>query len=274
MGEARSVAGGGGAPPIAAGSERPAGGAGSQADTMGLGTSSSSARSAAEGDERLPAVHTIADVERYAGKRVRVLGRYEVTPVAGSKRLQPACIVLADGTRLVRSYRPVLEELHFDGQRVIAVGKALLDAGEGASVQQVMAPHVAIESLRLDPIESPYAPGATAVRTPPTLASARDAASHVDRWVQLFGVLEQINDHPNDPFWVDMRVRLPDGSLIIAETIARSRVETLAGKEISLLALVAREQPPSGPPRVHPAHVVCAGRVERCGMGPPLAPAR
>jgi hypothetical protein len=81
----------------------------------------------------------------------------------------------------VASDPPVREELHFDGQRVVAIGQATLDAGEDPTVQRVLAPHVAIESLSLDPIESPYAPGTTEVRTPPTLASARNARDHLDR---------------------------------------------------------------------------------------------
>jgi hypothetical protein len=186
--------------------------------------------------------------------------------VPASKRLQPASIVLDDGTRLVRSYRPVAEELHYDGQRVLVIGKAYLDANADPSVQQVMAPHVMPETLVLDPIESPFAPGATQVRTPPTLASRADVAGYRDHWVQIFGTLEALQDEPSDPFWVGMVVRLPDGSELDARIIARSRVEKLVGKPISFLGIVRREQPASGRAAIDPAHLVCEGRVERCGM--------
>jgi hypothetical protein len=188
--------------------------------------------------------------------------------VAGSKRLQPASIVLEDGTRLLRAYRPVLEELHLDGQRVVVIGKATLDADEGPNVQQVMAPHVWPESVSLDPLESPYARGATQVRTPPTLASAKEATAHRDGWVQLCGTLASLVVDPKDSFWVGMVVTLPDGSEIETGTIARSRVEKLVGKRVSFIALVAREQPTTGRPRVEPTHLVCEGTVERCGMDP------
>src|SRR5215212_6182760 len=63
--------------------------------------------------DKLPLCASRADVERLSGKRVRVEGFYEVEPTPGGKRLQAATINLPDGTRLVRSYRPVPEELGF-----------------------------------------------------------------------------------------------------------------------------------------------------------------
>jgi hypothetical protein len=214
----------------------------------------------------LPLVQSLDDVRRTAGQRVEVRGRYEVTPVPGGKRLQPACIVLADGTRLVRSYRPVGDELPFDGLPVVVVGRAYPDAHESPSVQQVMAPHVYVESLNLNPLVSPYSPGESQVRTPPTVQSAAELERLRDHWVQLFGTLLSVQAPPNDPDWATAVLALPDGSRVELPMVWAARYRPLVGQQVSLIALVDREPRPTGLPQAHPSAVLCPGRVERCGM--------
>jgi len=214
----------------------------------------------------LPLVRSLDDVRRYAGQQVEVRGRYEVTPVPGGKGLQPACIVLPDGTRLIRSYRPVGDELRFDGLRVIVVGKAYPDAHQSPEVQQVMAPHVLVDSLGLDPLVSPYSAGETEVRTPPTVKSTTELDGLQDHWVQLFGTLISVQSSPNDPDWATAVLALPDGSRVELPMVWAARYRPHLGMEVSLIALVAREQGSTGLPQAHPSAFLCARRVERCGM--------
>ena len=236
------------------------------ASAASASAASATATPTASSASGLPLVQSLDDVRRYAGQRVEVRGRYEVTPVPGGKGLQPACIVLADGTRLVRSYRPVGDELPFDGLPVRVVGKAYPDAHESPTVQQVMAPHVYVESLSLDPLVSPYSPGETEVRTPPTVQNAAALEPLRDHWVQLFGTLLSVQSPPNDPDWATAVLGLPDGAQIELPMVWAARYRPRIGQPVSVIALVAREPRPTGLPQVHASAFLCPGRIERCGM--------
>ena len=212
-----------------------------------------------------PRIATMADLERYEGQHARIEGWYEVTPVAGGKALQPACIVLSDGTRLIRSYRPVASELRFHERRVVVLGKAYRNANEPEYVQQVMAPHVFPDSIGLDPSEPP-APALTDIPTPPTADTLRALESRKGRWVQVFATVVTIRDSSAGGMWVDAIARLDDGTEVDVPTVPESRWRPLQGKLVSFLAQVSEETGSEGRYALSPSMHVCEGRVERCGM--------
>jgi len=106
------------------------------------------------------------------------------------------------------------------------------------------------------------------VRTPPTVASAAEIEQHRDHWVQLFGQLVSVQPAANDPFWATAVLGLADGSRVELSTVPTSRYRPLVGQPVSLIALVAREQPPGAMPQAQPSAALCPGHVERCGMDP------
>jgi hypothetical protein len=211
----------------------------------------------------LPQIRRLDDVAKHPGKRAEIHGRYEVAPVPGGKRLQAVTLVLADGRRLIHAYRPVKDELHLDGQRVVVVGRAYLDANQPAHVQQVMAPHVEVESLSLHPMASPFEAGRDRVRTPPTLAKGADLAPHRNRWVQVFATVKGAAKDPGGASWGIASLTLPDGSTVALNGVLLSRWSPLVGQAVSTIARVTAPPAPVG---LEGTRKVCLGRVDRCGM--------
>lgn len=222
-----------------------------------------SSKATVQGTAQLPRVTTFAELLAHEGQTVRIEGWYEVTPVAGSKALQPACIVLADGTRLLRSYRPIVQELGLNERQVVVIGKAYRNAHEPEYVQQVMAPHVFPDSIELEPSEPP-APDLRDIRTPPTVSSAADLDKRLERWVQIMATVQSLGPSEAGDFWGHAVIRLSDGTDVHARTVARMRWEPMVGKVVSFMARVSRS--PDGQYEAEPAAVLCEGRVERCGM--------
>jgi len=211
----------------------------------------------------LPQIRRLTDVKRHAGELAEIHGRYDVEPVAGSKALQAVTILLADGDRLIRAYRPVKEELDLDGQRVVVVGRAYLDANQPAHVQQVMAPHVEVKSLSLHPMVSPYETGRTRVRTPPAVAKLADLGPLRDRWVQVFATLRGVTPNPGGGSFGTAALALSGGAIIDLKDVVLSRWSPLVGQPISTIVRVTA--PPADVALVG-ARKVCPGKVERCGM--------
>ncbi len=224
-------------------------------------------RTMSRGDESLRAVTTMDDVRRHAGERARIEGRYEVTPIAGSKRLQPAVIVLADGERLIRSYRPRPEEYRFLDKRVVIVGIARTDAGQPSNVQQVMAPHIEPETIELAPGETPWPTPPTELPSPPLVSRAQDFRGLHDRWVRIAGVLTSVTERPNDSFWSDAVYTLPDGTRVSQAGVATSRWKKHQGTEVTVVARAWIDNQ-DGVSRYSLTGIseICPGRVERCGM--------
>ena len=214
----------------------------------------------------LPLITTMADVRRHEGRTARIEGWYEVTPVAGGKALQPASIVLSDGTRLLRSYRPLVAELRFHERRVVVIGKAYRNANEPEYVQQVGGPHVFPDAIELDPSEPP-AQDLNDIPTPPTVDSVHALEARKGRWVQVFATVVSVRESSLGGIWVDAVARLDDGTELELPTVPDSRWRPLQGKVVSFLARVAEEKSNGGRYAVSPSMEVCEGRVERCGMG-------
>jgi hypothetical protein len=215
----------------------------------------------------LPRCLSAADVERLSGRRVIVEGRYEVEPVPGGKRLQAASIVLPDGTRLVRSYRPVPAEFDLVNRRVVAVGTVYRDAGEGATVQQVRAPHFRPERINLAPSESPtYATPPTELPAPPVVAAARDFDAQADRWVQAWGTLVRVTPHQEDPMWANAVVKLTDGTEVSLRAVTRSRWERYLGAAVTVIGRAVPSVPGESGRRLVDRTTVCPGHVKRCDL--------
>ena len=215
----------------------------------------------------LPRCASAADVERLHGRRVIVEGRYEVEPVPGGKNLQAAVIVLPDGTRLVRSYRPVPAEFGLVNRRVVAVGTVYRDAGEDATAQQVRAPHFRPERVDLAPSESPYSPTPpTELPAPPVVATARDFDAQADRWVQAWGTLVRVTPHQEDAMWANAVVKLTDGTEVSLRAVTRSRWERYLGAAVTVIGRAVAPVPGEAGRRLVDRATVCPGHLKRCDL--------
>jgi hypothetical protein len=214
----------------------------------------------------LPRCASAADIERLHGRRVIVEGRYEVEPVPGGKRLQAALIVLPDGTRLIRSYRPVAEEYGFVNRRVLAVGTVYRDAGEGPEVQQVRAPHFRPERIDLASGEAPYPTRPTELPPPPVVATAREFDTHADRWVQAWGTLVRVTPHQEDGLWANAVVKLTDGTEVHLRAVARSRWDRHVGEAVTVIGRAEAPVPGVAGRRLVDRATVCRGHLKRCDL--------
>jgi hypothetical protein len=215
----------------------------------------------------LPRCASAADVERLHGRRVIVEGRYEVEPVPGGKRLQAALIVLPDGTRLIRSYRPVAEEYGLVNRRVLAVGTVYRDAGEGQEVQQVRAPHFRPERIGLAPSESPYySTPPTELPPPPVVATARDFDAQADRWVQAWGTLMRVTPHQEDGLWANAVVKLTDGTEVHVRAVALSRWAPHVGQPVTMIGRAEPAVPGEAGRRLVDRATICRGHLKRCDL--------
>jgi len=215
----------------------------------------------------LPTIRTQADLEAHAGKPARIEGRYEVSPVAGSKRLQPAVIVLSDGTQLLRAYRPVPEEFGLLDRKVVVFGKATLDADQGPNVQQVMAPHVFPDKIELAAGEKAIQPVPTELPAPPKATRAEDFARYAGRYVRMVGEFKELKPLPDESFWADAIYALADGSMVQQASVAVSRFEAHVGKQVTVVARAGLVEI-DGERQLLLTDLteICAGDVERCGM--------
>jgi len=218
-------------------------------------------------DDDLPTIKNLQDLRTHAGERARIEGLYEVAPIAGSKRLQPAVIVLSDGTQLIRSYRPVPAEFGLLDRRVVVIGKATLDADQGPDVQQVMAPHVAPERIELAAGEKALDPVPARLPAPPKLTRAEDFERHAGRWVRVVATLKELTELPDEEFWVDATYELADGSQVQQLGVAAKRWRPHLGRQVSVVARAGLVEI-DGQRRLllTDMSAICDGDVERCGM--------
>ncbi|MCK4764076.1 MAG: hypothetical protein KAW12_17890 [Candidatus Aminicenantes bacterium] len=197
--------------------------------------------------EKLPECAAMEDVERYYGQKVSVKGLYEVDPIAGSKRLQAVCIVLPDGTRLLRSYRPIKEEFRFINKQVIATGTVFTDAGADPHVQQVMAPHITnIESIVLAPGETPYKKTPRELPPLPVIKNREELINRRDCWVQLVGKLLSVSKRLDENIWADADFRLQDGTILKIEWAPYARWRSFAGQETTVTVRINIEKEEKG----------------------------
>ena len=161
-----------------------------------------------ESKEQLEVIPSMMELRRYDGQAARVEGRYEVSPVTGSKRLQPVVIVLDDCTRLLRAYRPVPAEFRFLERRVHLYGRAGTSAGHDPHVQQVEAPQILeVERLDLAPGETPVDPVPSELPCPPRASNAAELRARLERWVRVVGVLERFEELEDESFWGRAHIR-------------------------------------------------------------------
>jgi hypothetical protein len=211
----------------------------------------------------LPKCASRADVERLHGQKVRVEALYDVTPVPGGKDLEAAYLVLDDGTELIRSYRPVAEELGLVEKRVIAVGTVYRDAGQADHIQQVMAPHFYPDRIELAEGEAKINPPPTERPPPARITRASELVGKKQRWVLVTGTLEGLTPQGNGD-WSEGRLKLPSGDAITVAHVYRPRWEELVGAEITVVAKVLATGERPGEAASVSAQARCKGRVERC----------
>jgi len=215
----------------------------------------------------LPIIDSQADLEAHAGKPARIEGRYEVSPVAGSKRLQPAVIVLSDGTQLIRSYRPVPAEFGLLDRKVVVFGKAYLDANQGPDVQQVMAPHVFPETIELASGEKAIEPLPPELPPPPKVTQAADFERHAGRYVRLVATFKELKPLPDESSWADAVYALADGSQVQHSGVSVNRFKPHVGKLVSVVARAGLvEIDGQRELLLTDLSEICAGDVERCGI--------
>ena len=211
---------------------------------------------------------SIKDVQRFHGKKVLVKGWYEVEPIPGSKRLQAACVVLLDGTRLIRSYHPVKQEFGFINKQVIVTGVVLMNSGEPASVQQVMAPHLTnIESITLAPGEIPCPTTPERIPDLPFVETKEDFNKRDNHWIHLFGRLKSVTLRKDESIWANAQVDLRDGTRIILEWISYTQWKAYKDKLLTITLRLNVDREEEGFLYLSGGRTaLCEGRTSRCGM--------
>lgn len=199
-------------------------------------------------DDALPTCASLADLMRLDGQRVRLQGLYDVARVEGSKRLQPVTVRLDDGAALLRSYRPVPDELRYLERRVLVVGVVSSGLSADPTVQQVVAPSVSPDQIQLCPGEAAAQWRGAEVPAPPRVADADALAGRAGLWVRAAGTLEAVAAPEDDPWWADARLRLADGAVVEIATVPASRWEPLEGGEVVVTGRVMDAG--AGEPRV------------------------
>jgi hypothetical protein len=218
-------------------------------------------------NQNIPECRTCADVQHYDGKAVIINGWYEVEPVPGGKRLQAASVVLPDGTRLIHSYRPVKEMFCYINKRVTVRGIVRTDAGEPPEVQQVMAPHIAIESMALAPDEKPYDSIPDRIPDLPFIEEKKEMMRWNDRWVHVYGKLVGLKLRYNESIWADAIIRLRDDTRLCVEWVSFSRWNHFLDNEVTVTLLLKLGKEEAGVLHtVSSRTAICSGKVPRCGM--------
>jgi hypothetical protein len=137
-------------------------------------------------------------------------------------------------------------------------------------VQSVQADHFRVTSIELTPGETPYAKEPTRLPTPGTVKNKAEFEAHDGQWVQLFAKLKTGSKHADDD-WCDAVVLLGDGTEIwtsMYKTTFGKVWKPLFGKQVSLIGRAHRDTKDAKQPlKLHGQVAVCAGKVERCGMG-------
>ncbi|MBW2702328.1 MAG: hypothetical protein JRF33_16030 [Deltaproteobacteria bacterium] len=216
--------------------------------------------------EDLPKISSLEQLREHAGVMARIEGRYDVCPVAGSKRLQPVVIVLDDGTRLLRAYRPIPSEFGFIDRRVHLTGRAGLDSGQDEHVQQVEAPQILeVSQLELAPGEKALNPVPDSLPAPPRVVDAEGLALRRNLWARVVGNLALLEEKPNESFWGRAEIELEDASLLTRDPVPMSRWADLRGRQISAVGRV--EETDAGWSLVGMG-AICAGDDEECGRPP------
>lgn len=217
----------------------------------------------------LPSVRTKADLARHDRRRVVVEGWYEIVPVPGGKKAQPAYVVLSDGTRVIRSYRPIVDELGYANRRVRVTGTVTIGPPD-PRMQAMAGPHVDAERVELAAGETPISPPPREVPTLPMVTSLPGFAPHLDRWVAVSGTLDSVDPLP-DSIWAGARLRLSDGSVAIVGYALEATWKPLVGKAVTTIgrvSVIGRDAGLGLDVRLDGCGPPCAGVVPRCGMTP------
>ncbi len=189
----------------------------------------------------LPKITSLALLREHAGVMARIEGRYDVCPVVGSKRLQPVVIVLDDGTRLLRAYRPLPAEFGFIDSRVHLTGRAGLDSGQDEHVQQVETPQILeVSRLELAPGEEALNPVPDSLPAPPRVVDAEGLARRQEFWARVVGVLALLESKPDESFWGRAEIKLEDDSRVTRELVPMSRWKHFRGQQISAVGRVEK----------------------------------
>lgn len=219
------------------------------------------------GVDALPRVRVLADIATHSGKRVIVEGLYDVDRLGKGKGGHLTWIILADGTRISRSYGLMRDEMGLVERQVRAVG--VITAGPpDTKIQALLAPHLQVESIEL--VAGP-ATKVTDLPAPPLASASPAVVPRVDRWVSLVGTLERL-DPPTHAFTgrKDAVLKLSDGTRVRVEDAIEASYAPLLGKPVTVIGRVTMEKGTPGPYAidlvVRGKNHVCPGVEPRCGM--------
>jgi len=216
----------------------------------------------------LPRVRVLADIAAHGGQRVIVEGFYEVDRLGKGKGGYLTWIVLADGTRISRSYGARKEEMGFVERQVRVTG--VLTAGPpDPMMQSLMAPHIRVEKIELAPGQT-LGPD-TEIPVPPMASSSPALGARVERWVQIVGTIERLDPSTHSfAGRVDAILKLGDGTLVRVEDAVEKSYAPLRGKQVTVIGRLSMEKGTPGPYAidlvVRGKNAVCPGVAPRCDM--------
>ncbi len=203
-------------------------------------------------------VRTRDELAREAGHRVRLHGVYEIEPLAIKGRV--VSLVLVDGTRVIRSYAPIDDEIRLADRKVIATG--VVYAGPPPRYKEALAgPHVDVDQLELAPGEKAIEPAPTEIPAPPMASAAPALATRLDRWVQLVGRLDAIDPRG------EATLRLSDGAFVRVENVAIAHWSAHVGTIVTVVGRVEVDRAASSFALslvIRSRAAICPGVVPRC----------
>lgn len=137
-----------------------------------------------------PTIEAMHDTQKIDGHDITTFEAYfDIDRFAAGKRFQGSWLITDSGRPLIASYRPIEEHYDKVGKRVIVEG---YHYSNPPHVQQIMAPHFKIISMKLAPGQIPATSDAGQLPASPQLANMQALEAHLNRWGQVHATLTKI----------------------------------------------------------------------------------
>lgn len=160
----------------------------------------------------------MSDTKKIDGHDVTTFEAYfDIDRFAAGKRFQGSWIITDSGRQLVASYRPIEEHYDKVGKRVIVEG---YHYSNPPHVQQIMASHFKIISMKLAPGQTPATSKGGKLPAPPQLGDLQEIKAHLNRWGQVHGTLSKVE---SSDWSYDLTLDVGGGEVKLA--LSKSRLE-------------------------------------------------